>query len=157
MAVTHVYGSQSQYDELVEQSKISSEALYFINDTQRIYRGAELIVRTPIKFVNAVPSAPLQKDTLYVVTTQDQGVTKTDIYFSDGNTASNLTDPLGEMDPQDLFDKLSKFTSVDVRTFGLDSADDTKLATAGAVREALEWIVLEDPTGETGETEVTGQ
>lgn len=152
MAVSHVYGSQSQYDKLVEQSQISDDALYFINDTQRIYRGAELIVHTPIKFVNAVPSAPLQKDTLYVVTVQDQGTTKTDIYFSDGNTASNLTDPLGELDPQDLFDKLSKFTSVDVRTFGLDSADDTKLATAGAVKEALEWVVLNDPTGETGVT-----
>lgn len=156
MAVTHVYGSQSQYDKLVSDSEVQEDALYFINDTQKIYRGTELIVRTALKFVKSVPET-LEADTLYVVTTNDSGVNKTDVYFSDGSTAENITDPAGEITPEVLFDKLSKFTSVDVKTFGLDSADDTKLATAGAVREALEWIVLSDnPTGTTGETGVTG-
>lgn len=144
MAVSFVYGAQSQYDNLKEQSQILEEALYFVNDTNRIYRGEELIVKTPIKFVTEVPSENLEQDMVYVVTSTDpETQNKTvHIYTSDGESVTEATDSEGNVDVADIFNKLSKFTSADVKANLLDTADDTKLATAGAVKEALTWTIL---------------
>lgn len=146
MAVSFVYGAQSQYDSLKEQSQILEEALYFVNDTNRIYRGEELIVKTPIKFVTEVPSENLEPDMVYVVTSTDpETQNKTvHIYTSDGESVTEATDSEGNVDVADIFNKLSKFTSADVKANLLDTADDTKLATAGAVKEALTWTILSD-------------
>ena len=144
MAVSFVYGAQSQYDALVEQSQIQSDALYFVNDTNRIYRGDELIVKTPIKFVTEVPSENLEPDMVYVVTSTDlETQTKSvHIYTSDGESVTEATDSEGHVDVNEIFQQLAKFTSADVKSGLLNSADDTKLATAGAVKEALTWTVL---------------
>ena len=145
MAVSFVYGAQSQFDTLVEQSQIQSDALYFVNDTNRIYRGEELIVKTPIKFVTEVPSDNLEPDMVYVVTTVDPETQakSVHIYTSDGESVTEATDSEGSIDADAIFKKLAKFTSADVKSGLLNSADDTKLATAGAVKEALTWTILE--------------
>lgn len=145
MAVSFVYGAQSQFDTLVEQSQIQSDALYFVNDTNRIYRGEELIVKTPIKFVAEVPSDNLEPDMVYVVTTVDPETQakSVHIYTSDGESVTEATDSEGSIDADAIFQKLAKFTSADVKSGLLNSADDTKLATAGAVKEALTWTILE--------------
>lgn len=145
MAVSFVYGAQSQFDALADQSKIQSDALYFVNDTNRIYRGEELIVKTPIKFVTEVPSDNLEPDMVYVVTSTDpETQTKSvHIYTSDGESATEATDSEGSINADAIFQKLAKFTSADVKSGLLNSADDTKLATAGAVKEALTWTVLQ--------------
>lgn len=144
MAVSFVYGAQSQFDTLVEQSQIQSDALYFVNDTNRIYRGEELIVKTPIRFVTEVPSDNLEPDMVYVVTTVDPETQakSVHIYTSDGESVTEATDSEGSIDADAIFQKLAKFTSADVKSGLLNSADDTKLATAGAVKEALTWTVL---------------
>ena len=145
MAVSFVYGAQSQFDALADQSKIQSDALYFVNDTNRIYRGEELIVKTPIKFVTEVPSDNLEPDMVYVVTsTEPETQTKSvHIYTSDGESVTEATDSEGSINADAIFQKLAKFTSADVKSGLLNSADDTKLATAGAVKEALTWTVLQ--------------
>ena len=145
MAVSFVYGAQSQFDTLVDQSQIQSDALYFVNDTNRIYRGEELIVKTPIKFVAEVPSDNLEPDMVYVVTTVDPETQakSVHIYTSDGESVTEATDSEGSIDADAIFQKLAKFTSADVKSGLLNSADDTKLATAGAVKEALTWTILE--------------
>lgn len=144
MAVSFVYGAQSQFDTLVEQSQIQSDALYFVNDTNRIYRGEELIVKTPIKFVTEVPSDNLEPDMVYVVTTvaPETQTKSVHIYTSDGESVTEATDSEGHVDVDYIFQQLAKFTSADVKSGLLNSADDTKLATAGAVKEALTWTVL---------------
>lgn len=144
MAVSFVYGAQSQFDALVEQSQIQDDALYFVNDTNRIYRGEELIVKTPIRFVTEVPSENLEPDMVYVVTTVDPETQEKSvhIYTSDGESVTEATDSEGSIDADAIFQKLAKFTSADVKSGLLNSADDTKLATAGAVKEALTWTVL---------------
>lgn len=146
MAVSFVYGAQSQYDSLKQQSQILEEALYFVNDTNRIYRGEELIVKTPIKFVTEVPSENLEPDMVYVVTSTDPETEKktVHIYTSDGESVTEATDSEGNVNVTDIFNKLSKFTSADVKANLLDTADDTKLATAGAVKEALTWTIMSD-------------
>lgn len=147
MAIKFVYGAQSQYDKLVEQSQIVEDALYFVNDSQSVYRGSELIVRTPIKFVSAMPEeGQLEEDTLYVVTTVDPETqqAKVEIFTSDGETAEKVTDSEGNIDAEKIFDALAKFTSEDVKANSWDQADDTKVVTAGAVKEALTWILLQD-------------
>lgn len=147
MAIKFVYGAQSQYDKLVEQSQIVEDALYFVNDSQSVYRGSELIVRTPIKFVSEMPEeGQLEKDTLYVVTTVDPETqqAKVEIFTFDGETAEKVTDSEGNIDAEKIFDALAKFTSEDVKANSWDQADDTKVATAGAVKEALTWILLQD-------------
>ena len=144
MAVSFVYGAQSQFDALVDQSQIQGDALYFVNDTNRIYRGEELIVKTPIRFVTEVPSENLEPDMVYVVTTVDPETQEKSvhIYTSDGESVTEATDSEGSIDADAIFQKLAKFTSADVKSGLLNSADDTKLATAGAVKEALTWTVL---------------
>lgn len=145
MAISFVYGAQSQFDTLVEQSQIQSDALYFVNDTNRIYRGEELIVKTPIKFVTQVPSENLEPDMVYVVTFTDPETQKktVHIYTSDGESVTEATDSTGNVNVDDIFQKLAKFTSADVKSGLLGQADDTKLATAGAVKEALTWVIME--------------
>ena len=145
MAVSFVYGAQSQFDSLVEQSQIQDDALYFVNDTNRIYRGEELIVKTPIKFVAEVPSDNLEPDMVYVVTTvnPETQAKSVHIYTSDGKSVTEATDSEGSIDADAIFKKLAKFTSADVKSGLLGTADDTKLATAGAVKEALTWTILE--------------
>ena len=143
MAIKFVYGAQSQYDELLSQDYVLDDALYFVNDTQRIYRGKEVIARIPLRFVSAVPETP-ESDVLYIVTTpaepgKDAVV---DVYSSDGSSVVKVTSSDGNIDVKDVFDQLAKFTSEDVKVYGIDVADDTKLATAGAVREALTWTIM---------------
>ena len=140
MTVKFAYGSKSQYDKAVNSGNVIADALYFINDSNSIYRGEELIVRTPVKFVTQLPKV-LEKDTVYAVTTvKDDGTSSCDIYVSDGETALNTTDAMGEIDVNALFSKLPMITSKD----NLDDADDSKLITAGAVRKALDWTLLPD-------------
>lgn len=144
MAVSFVYGAQSQFDTLVEQSQIKSDALYFVNDTNRIYRGKELIVKTPIKFVSTLPEGNLEPDTVYVVTTVDPETQekRVQIYTYDGQSVVKVTDSKGEIDISHIFNELAKFTSIDVKSGFLDTADDSKLTTAGALKEALTWTIM---------------
>lgn len=142
MAVSFLYGSQSLYDAQVTAGTVNSEGIYFVNDTQRIYRGSELIAQSAIRFVTDVPTENLVPDTIYCVNkTNDDGSKTVAIYVSDGTTASPLSSAKGEVDPKAIFDALAKFTSEDAKK-GWDNADDTKLVTAGAVKQALDWVLL---------------
>lgn len=145
MAVQFAYGSQSQYDKVVQSGSVIDEAVYFINDSQSVYRGTELIARTAIRFVNELPEQ-LEADTIYAVRTVDSetGKTSVDIWVSDGKQATNATDATDDLDISKLVGLLPKLTSEDVKAGKLESADDSTLLTAGALRQALDWTILQD-------------
>lgn len=145
MAVQFAYGSQSQYDKVVQSGSVIDEAVYFINDSQSVYRGTELIARTAIRFVNELPEQ-LEADTIYAVRTVDSETSKTsvDIWVSDGKTAQNATDATDDLDISKLVGLLPKLTSLDVQAGKLDEATDSELVTAGALKAALNWTILSD-------------
>ena len=145
--IAFAYGSQSYFDQLLKDGEIEAGSLYFINDTQSIYRGHELIARTSVKFVNEIPE-PYQviPDTIYVVKNHldDDSISVT-LMVSEGHTLIPISSP-GEggmsIDSNTLFMMLQKLTSKDVLDGKLNNetiANDKKLITAGAVRQALEW------------------
>ena len=145
MAVQFAYGSQSQYDKVVQNGSVINEAVYFINDSQRVYRGTELIARTAIRFVNEIPEQ-LEADTIYAVRTVDSetGKTSVDIWVSDGETAQNATDATDDLDISKLVGLLPKLTSLDSKAGKLEEATDRELVTAGALKAALDWTILSD-------------
>lgn len=145
MAVQFAYGSQSQYDKVVQSGSVISEAVYFVNDSQSIYRGTELIARTAIRFVSELPEQ-LEADTIYAVRTVDSetGKTSVDIWVSDGKTAENATDATDDLDISKLVGLLPKLTSLDVQAGKLEEATDEQLVTAGALKAALDWTILSD-------------
>ena len=146
MAVKFVYGSQTQYDHQVLHNRIIKDALYFIYDTQRIYRGKELITRTPIKVYKDSLPEKLEPNTVYVVSEKDidSGETLHTVYISDesGSAAAKITDNSGDIDPDKAFSKLAKLTSEDVKNGVLASAGDDKFVTGGALREAVSWNAI---------------
>lgn len=147
MAVQFAYGSQSQYDKQVQNGSVISDAVYFINDSQSVYRGSELIARTGIRFVSKLPET-LEPDTIYAVSSTDEGTGRktVDIYVSnsEGSAAQNATDATDDLDIFKLVGLLPKLTSEDVKAGKLDEADDSTLLTAGALKQALDWTILSD-------------
>lgn len=138
MAITFAYGAQSQYDKLIEDSDIIPDALYFVNDTQTIYRGLEVISRTALRFVSELPET-LMKNVIYVVSTvDDTGKDVVELYMSNGISAVRINTSNTEVDINTIFEKLPKFTSSDA-VEGMDSADDKKLITAGGVKQVVSW------------------
>lgn len=144
MAIVFAYGSQSQYDKLKAAGNVDESAVYFINDSQRIYRGEEVIAQCAINFVTEVPET-LASDTLYVKTTVDEttGAKTLEILSSDGETVTTVASS-ETADPEKLVEVLPKLTSEDVEAGKLSEATDEQLATAGALKTALEWVKLED-------------
>lgn len=144
MAVQFAYGSQSQYDKVVQSGSVIDEAVYFINDSQSVYRGTELIARTAIRFVNELPEQ-LEADTIYAVRTVDSETGKRP-WTSGCPTANsaNATDATDDLDISKLVGLLPKLTSVDVQAGKLDQATDSELVTAGALKAALNWTILSD-------------
>lgn len=144
MAIVFAYGSQSQYDKLKEAGSINASAVYFINDSQRIYRGEEVIAQCAINFVTELPTT-LASDTLYVQTTVDEstGEKKLQILSSDGETTTVVADS-ETADTEKILKGLPKLTSEDVADGKLDEGTDEQLATAGALKESLSWVILTD-------------
>lgn len=144
MAVKFVYGSQSQYDHQVLHNKIIDGALYFINDTQRIYRGGELITRTPLKMVSDTLPDMLEPGTVYIVSAVDGKRTIKTIYVTDDKAkeAVKITDNSGDIDPDRAFEQLSKLTSEDVKSGVIENAKDDTFVTGGALREAISWRAI---------------
>lgn len=144
MSFNFVYGSQSQYDHQLIHDRILKEALYFIPDTQRIYRGKELIARTSVKVCKDSLPPKLEADTVYIVSKNDGEKLVQTVYVSDSNGtgAVKITDNSGNIDPDKAFSMLAKLTSEDVKAGKLSAAADDAFVTGGAMREALTWNVI---------------
>lgn len=62
------YGSQAEYDAAAKKLMILPDSLYFIMDTNRIYRGTELVTMTNVMYPASVPEADkAESGIMYVV------------------------------------------------------------------------------------------
>lgn len=142
------YGLQTQYDLV---SPKSEDTIYFITDTQRIYKGGTLIANALVPnvvFADSVPEAgTAQDDVLYIVT---EGGTTT-MYVKNGEqmeeagggTASDIADGIVSIDK--LADGLvaTDLTSPSATTIPTTQAVADAIATAKeeAIAEAVEQAV----------------
>lgn len=61
------YGTQTEFNSALEANKIESTGLYFITDTQRIYKGADVVAMTSVLYPATMPdAATMVPGTLYV-------------------------------------------------------------------------------------------
>lgn len=132
--VSFAYGLQSAYNSAVK----SENTLYFITDTQRIYKGSTLIVQTNVVFTTVEPQFDTSSEgVLYVYTDASGNVSilskgTTEMKVVGGGVASEVVD--GVLD-------LANFqTGVVVTTIG-EGASDTSVPTAKAVKSAIESAV----------------
>lgn len=135
--VTFRFGNQSAYDAL-KSTGYDSNSLYFIEDTQRLYKGDKLMSEQVI-FINKVPEfQDAVADRIYVVKSEDsvsfwvKGDTK--MVQAAGGTVSP-----GSITDVDVF-------SSDVLTKSTDEPltnSDEKIPTEGAVKKAIESAVSE--------------
>lgn len=135
------YGTQAEYDAISAED-IVAEALYFIEDTQRIYRGTSIIASNNVITTSEVPAFEDAVDGVIYVVTSESGVTETYVKGSDKmESASGVSD--GSL-TIDAFDDASITTSTD----DMSNVDDTSLITAGAAKalvdsvSGLEWESL---------------
>ena len=145
MAIKFVYGSQSQYDNLAQAGALLEDGVYFINDTQRIYRGSKLVASTDIQFVSQLPETP-QKNQVYVVSqrNEDTGEYTNDVFVSNENGTVKIPTSLDDFDASSMFNMLAKFTSVDLENDNWGEDPDSKFVTAGALKKALDWVYMRD-------------
>lgn len=67
------FGVQSAYDNLKAAGTLESDALYFIQDTSRLYRGGVLFASDNVEFVTAVPTfSEAVAERLYIVQKPDE-------------------------------------------------------------------------------------
>lgn len=132
------YGNYAAYSASTKDENV----IYFISDTQQIYKGSTLyadVTSNTVKFATEVPTVETAKDgVLYVVTTAD-GVS---IYTKSGSTIEQIgggTVKDGAITNIGAFDD-----SVLVKSGqSLVDSDDTKIPTAGAVKNAIADAVAE--------------
>ena len=128
--VLYRYGTQSQYDS---QSSYESNALYFIEDTHRIYKGNVLIADTAdnIVFTSTAPEfASAEAGKLYVVS-NESGLT----LYVKGDTS--MVEAGGQIKAGDI-STIDAFADSILDKSGAElTADDTKIPTSGAVKSAI--------------------
>lgn len=66
--IKFVYGTHDAYKELIDNQSINPNAVYFVTDSQKIYRGSELIAESNIVRVNELPEIDkADKDIIYLL------------------------------------------------------------------------------------------
>lgn len=61
------YGTQAEFNSALQSNKIEATGLYFITDTQRIYKGADVVAMTSVMYPATMPDAStMTAGTLYV-------------------------------------------------------------------------------------------
>lgn len=127
------YGVQSQYDAVLEKSE---DTIYFITDTQRIYKGSTLVssVTVPnVVFTTNVPEPQSSLDgVLYVATVDGQ----TTLYIK----VADAMQPVGGGVATDIADGIVSFGKLAEGLVASDllNPDDSTLPTTSAVANAIE-------------------
>lgn len=127
------YGNYAAYAGATHDSN----SIYFIEDTQQIFKGDTLfadVTSNFVKFMSSVPSSEDAKEgVLYIVTTAE-GV---GIYAKSGDTVEQIGG--GKVQPGAIADIGAFDDSVLVKsTETIVAGDNTKIPTAGAVKAAIE-------------------
>lgn len=125
------YGTQEQYTN----TKVKNDnQLYFITDTKRIYKGNELIAdskENQIEFTSSVPAVETAvSDKIYVVNTNGS----VGIYIKDSTGA--IVQVGGGTVGEGAITTLDAFAN-DLLLKSTDGKDNDKLATVGAINEAV--------------------
>ena len=127
------YGQQTQFDAVVSKD---TNALYFIEDSQRIYKGQVLIAdasSNKIEFVGTLPSAAdAVEGKIYVVTNEDGSVS---MYTKNGAEMAPVSaDEVADGAIKDL----NAFAPGVIKTSTGGAAEgDGKIPTVAAVEEAI--------------------
>lgn len=144
MAVQFAYGTQKEFRELKLQNKIDSECIYFIPDTQRIYRGDELISKSDVMFPSALPVGEDVLDNMIYVVKETNSDEKevVNVYTTNGSDTALVASTGWNISVDDFYTKIHKFTSNSVKQNAWNYANDKQLVTAGALKESLSWKIL---------------
>lgn len=124
------YGTQSMFDSIENKN---SNALYFIEDTHRLYKGSALIASSDVEFITELPdSAAAQSGKLYVLTSNDRA----GIYVKDG---SNMKQISGQI-PDGSINDINMFGDLLVKSNQTLIADDAHIATTQTINNAIQTI-----------------
>jgi hypothetical protein len=128
--VLYRYGTQAQFDSIVSKE---SNALYFIEDTHRLYKGSTLIASDNVTFVTTAPEfASAEENRLYIVYNEN-GYTM----YVKGDSA--MDEVGGSIKAGDISDITAFADSILTKSDGILSAnDDSTIPTSGAVKAAIE-------------------
>lgn len=144
------YGSQAAYNGLATRE---ADALYFIPDSGRIYRGDHLIAANNVKFVEELPTVANAFVGVLYVTSTDSGISlnilneagtefvtvassSTSVVTPDGaETLTNKTIDASNNTITNL--TVTNFGSEVISTVISDTPSDTKLVTEKAVADAI--------------------
>lgn len=132
--VQFFYGQQSGYNSAVKVE----DALYFITDTQRIYKGSTLIVQTNVVFTTTEPQFDTSETGyLYVYTDTSGSTTILTKGENSMETVGGGTVQPGAISDLNAFDSSLLVTSSEL-TSGELPDNDTSIPTSGAVKDAIE-------------------
>ena len=132
--VTFRFGNQSAYDAL-KGTGYDSNSLYFIEDTQRLYKGEKLMSEQAI-FTDSVPDfSNAVEDRIYVVKNGD------DVSFYVKGESSLVQAGGGKVAEGAITDVRAFSDSVLAKSTDRDLADtDTKIPTEGAVKNYVDGV-----------------
>ena len=142
-SVLFKYGTQTAYDQLRVETPpdygYDPNSLYFITDTNRLYKGAVLMSEQAI-FTTSVPDFDSAKsERIYVVTTEDS----VSLYVK-GSTqmvqAGGGTVQPGAITDINVFNDSVLTTSSELSS-GVLPDNDTTIPTSGAVKDAIETAI----------------
>lgn len=135
MAIVFRYGVQAGYDAL---NPPVADELYFITDTHRLYKGADLIA-AGVNLVTAKPADDEAIEGVLYVQMEGEGAPK--MYVKNGSTVVEASSSIA--DGSITFDKLAADA---VATAISGSPVDTKLATEKAVSDAIAAAIADKVT-----------
>lgn len=138
-SVLFKFGTQTQYDTLASGAGYDTNSLYFIEDTNRLYKGSVLMSEQAI-FTTTVPEfASAKAERIYVVTSGDS----VSMYVK-GSTqmvqAGGGTVQPGAITNIDVFNE-SVLTTTSEVSGGVLPDNDTTIPTSGAVKDAIDSAV----------------
>ena len=132
------YGLQSQFDLLEGKN---ADTIYFITDTQRIYKGETLVAdvaKTEVAFVDSVPeAASAQEHVLYIVTKNGS----TTMWIKNGESMEQT----GGGEATEIADGIVSIDKLDPSLIAKDlsTPNDTTIPTTKAVNDAIEAAIAE--------------
>lgn len=138
-SVLFKFGTQTQYDALASGAGYDTNSLYFIEDTNRLYKGSILMSEQAI-FTTTVPEFDTAKaGRIYVVTSGDS----VSMYVK-GSTqmvqAGGGTVQPGAITNINVFNE-SVLTTTEELSGGVLPDNDTTIPTSGAVKDAIETAI----------------
>ena len=129
------FGTQNDYDRIKREGCLDSNALYFIEDTGRLYKGSVLMSEQVI-FATDIPEfSNAKSNRIYVVTKDDEvslyvkGATKMLPIEGGGSIKPGSITDLDIFNPDLLVDSKEELTD-----------SDNQLPTAGAVKKAVDTL-----------------